>query len=68
MQKEAKFLCPICGAKYHVAHIEALNEPTQPITCIAYDGPLSGREGAFFLKYFLIERPKSAPAAQLIAS
>jgi hypothetical protein len=42
--------------------MEALAEPTKPIACISCGGPLAAREGEFFLKYFLIERPpKSAP-------
>jgi hypothetical protein len=68
MQKSATFLCPICGAKYRVTSIEASNEPTRPIACIACDAPLSDREGAFFLKYFLVERPNRAQPAQLKAS
>jgi predicted RNA-binding Zn-ribbon protein involved in translation (DUF1610 family) len=68
MQRSVMFLCPTCGAKYRMTRMEALDEPTRPIACIACDGPLSGREGEFFLKYFLIERPKRAHAAPLQAS
>jgi predicted RNA-binding Zn-ribbon protein involved in translation (DUF1610 family) len=67
MQRSVMFLCPICGAKYRMTRMEALDEPTRPIACIACDGPLSGRDGEFFLKYFLIERPKHAEAAPLQA-
>jgi hypothetical protein len=68
MQRSAVFLCLSCGAKYRVTRIEASTEPTPPIACIACDEPLSGREGEFFLKYFLIERPKETRAVPLQAS
>jgi hypothetical protein len=48
--------------------MEALDAATKPIACVACDEPLSGREGEFFLKYFLIERPKNAKPVQLKAS
>jgi predicted RNA-binding Zn-ribbon protein involved in translation (DUF1610 family) len=68
MQRSVMFLCPTCGAKYRVTSIEASTEPTRPIACISCGEPLSGHDGAFFLKYFLIERPKRAQAAPLQAS
>lgn len=58
MQQPVPFLCPTCSAKYKIARIEAADEPDCEITCVSCGAPLSGREGTFFLKYFLIERPR----------
>jgi hypothetical protein len=54
------FHCPICAAKYEVVGFEAPPGPTteDEAECLCCGGPLSGREGKFGLKYFLIERPK----------
>jgi predicted RNA-binding Zn-ribbon protein involved in translation (DUF1610 family) len=68
MQGSALFLCPTCGAKYRLAHIEALAEPTTPLACISCGEPLAPREGEFFNKYFLIERPRKSHAVSPQAS
>jgi len=55
------FECPNCAAKYEVVRVEAPRGPTaadREISCLACGGFLHGREGPFFLKYFLFERPK----------
>jgi len=54
------FRCPNCDAQYKIVRVEALAEPTtdREITCLCCGGPLHGREGKFFLKYFLVERPR----------
>ena len=60
MNRSVLFLCPECGAKYRLTCIEALAEPTNRVACIACGEPLPDREGEFFNKYFLIERPRTA--------
>ncbi len=59
-QPPASFLCPNCGAKYRLIKIEApiAAVPDLEISCRSCGEPLQGREGDFFLKYFLVERPK----------
>jgi len=54
------FNCPNCGAKYEIVRVEAPPRPTtdREITCVTCGGPLQGRQGAFVLKYFLVERPR----------
>ncbi len=61
----AQFNCPHCGAKYEIVRVEAppLPQNDREITCISCGGPLQGRQGAFVLKYFLVERPKARFAA-----
>jgi predicted RNA-binding Zn-ribbon protein involved in translation (DUF1610 family) len=61
------FSCPACGARYQLARIEASAEPTRPLACISCGGPLPAREDEFFLKYFLIERPRTSRAVPLRA-
>jgi hypothetical protein len=59
------FTCPNCGAFYQVVKAEAGPETdTREITCRACGGPLTGRDGKFVLKYFLLrKRPRvSAPS------
>jgi RNase P subunit RPR2 len=58
MPKPAPFYCPHCAAKYEMARIESPSAmPEIEITCLSCGEPLRGREGAFLLKYFLVERP-----------
>ncbi len=59
MSKPSPFACPHCGAKYRLVKIEApvTAVPDREIACRNCGEPLQGREGEFFLKYFLIERP-----------
>lgn len=54
-----RFECPNCGARYMVVRVEANSvSADREITCAECGGPLHGREGGFFLKYFLVERPQ----------
>jgi hypothetical protein len=39
-------------------------EVDEKIACISCGGTLSGREGAFILKYFLVNRPKEKQASR----
>jgi len=51
------FTCPNCGAFYQVVKAEAGPETdTREITCRACGGPLTGRDGKFVLKYFLLRK------------
>ena len=72
MKNQPVFSCPSCGAKYHLIKIEApiAVVPDCEVACRSCGGPLNGRDGDFFLKYFLIERSKggkrrATPAAIL---
>ena len=58
--REGKPNCPNCGAKYTIVRVEAPPRPKtdREITCVTCGGPLQGRQGAFVLKYFLVERPR----------
>jgi DNA-directed RNA polymerase subunit RPC12/RpoP len=60
------FKCPTCGAEYEAVRIEAPPGPTtdREIVCLNCGGPLSGREGAFLFKYFLISRLRRGIVAQ----
>ena len=68
MNRPVLFLCPHCGAKYRLTRIEALGEPTKPLACISCGESLAAREGEFFNKYFLIERPRKPHAVSLQAT
>jgi hypothetical protein len=68
MNRSVLFLCPCCGARYRLTHIEASNEPTPPVACITCGEPLAARDGEFFNKYFLIERPRKSHAVPVHAS
>lgn len=62
--KPPSFECPHCKAKYDVVRMEALQvEADIEITCISCGGPLTGREGPFLLKYFLMSRRQRTHAA-----
>jgi hypothetical protein len=51
------FTCPNCGAFYQVVKTEAGPETdNREITCRVCGGPLTGREGNFVLKYFLLRK------------
>ena len=56
---QTPFHCPQCGAQYRIVKVEASPVPAKlrEITCLSCGGPLVGREGAFFLKYFLVDTP-----------
>jgi predicted Zn finger-like uncharacterized protein len=50
--------CPHCGAKYTIVRVEAVPVARdREVTCLSCGGPLPAREGAFFMKYFLVNRP-----------
>jgi hypothetical protein len=68
MNRSVLFLCPCCGGKYRLTHIEASSEPPKPVACIICGEPLAASDGEFFNKYFLIERPRRPHAAPLHAS
>ena len=51
------FNCPNCNALYQLVKAEAGPETdNREITCRARGGPLTGREGRFVLKYFLLRK------------
>jgi hypothetical protein len=51
------FTCPNCQALYEVVKVEAGPETdSREIVCRACGGPLTGREGSFVLKYFLLRK------------
>jgi predicted Zn finger-like uncharacterized protein len=52
------FPCPHCAAKYALVKVEAVSPVNSEVRCISCGGSLDGRENAFILKYFLIERPR----------
>jgi len=52
------FHCPHCAAKYALVKVEAPSPVDAKVRCISCGGPLDGRENAFILKYFLVERPR----------
>jgi predicted Zn finger-like uncharacterized protein len=50
-----QFTCPNCKALYEVVEVEAGPETAdREVTCQVCGGPLTGREGKFVLKYFLL--------------
>jgi predicted Zn finger-like uncharacterized protein len=52
------FQCPHCAAKYALVKVEAVSPVNSKVRCVSCGGPLDGRENAFILKYFLVERPR----------
>jgi hypothetical protein len=54
------FACPHCGANYRVIRIEATAAvvPDREVSCLSCGGPLRGRDGACFLKYFVDDQPR----------
>jgi hypothetical protein len=68
MNRSVLFQCPSCGATYRLTRIEASGEPTKPVACLTCGEPLAARDGDFFNKYFLIERPRKSHAISLRAS
>ena len=52
-----RFNCPYCNALYQVVKVEAGPEAVdREITCRSCGGPLTGRDGKFVLKYFLLRK------------
>jgi predicted Zn finger-like uncharacterized protein len=60
---EMRFDCPTCHARYKVvrAEVDALYAD-RDISCRHCGAPLQGRDGDFFLKYFLVERRPRPPS------
>ena len=56
--RPSPFHCPHCAAKYALVKVEAVAPADAKVRCISCGGPLDGRENAFILKYFLVERPR----------
>jgi hypothetical protein len=57
------FYCPNCSAFYRVVKVEAGPEtPDTVITCRNCGGPLTGREGNWVFKYFLVRKPERVHA------
>jgi hypothetical protein len=52
-----RFNCPNCDAEYRVVRVTADPALDREITCRSCGGPLQGREGGFFMKYFMVNRP-----------
>jgi hypothetical protein len=53
------FYCPDCKTKYQIVRMESPSIGVDDkIACISCGEPLSGRDGAFILKYFLVNRPE----------
>jgi predicted Zn finger-like uncharacterized protein len=52
------FQCPHCAARYALVKVETASPVNSEVRCISCGGPLDGRENAFILKYFLVERPR----------
>jgi len=68
MSKPAPFECPHCKAKYNVVRMEAPQvEADTEITCVSCGEPLTGREGLFLFKYFLVSRRQRKRAAAGVA-
>ena len=64
--RPAPFYCPQCRAKYEIVRMESPSvEVNQKIACISCGGPLNDREGAFILKYFLVNRPEKERASRV---
>ena len=52
-----RFNCPHCNALYQVVKVEAGPETIdREITCRSCGGPLTGRDGKFVIKYFLLRK------------
>src|SRR5262249_25215256 len=66
----APFTCSNCGAKYEIVRVDAPPESRadREITCVSCGDPLQGRQGAFVLKYFLVERPPTPRLTALMPS
>ena len=55
----SRFECPNCGAKYKLVRVEGDPQTLdRQIACRSCGAPLTGREGALALKYFLEDRPR----------
>ena len=56
--RPSPFHCPHCAAKYALVKVQAVAPADAKVRCISCGGLLDGRENAFILKYFLVERPR----------
>jgi hypothetical protein len=51
------FTCPNCQALYQVVKVEpGLETVDRELACLSCGAPLSGREGNFVLKYFMLRK------------
>ena len=51
------FACPNCNSLYELVKVEAGPETVhRKVACRSCDAPLSGIEGKFVLKYFLLRK------------
>ena len=58
MIRTEPFKCPSCGALYQIVKIEAGRETIDhQLNCRACGAELSGRDGQFVLKYYLLRNP-----------
>ena len=56
------FACPNCGAQYEIVRVEKDTVVAgEQVTCRRCGGPLSGRDGRFILKYFLVDHRGALP-------
>jgi len=54
----APFVCPNCAAQYKLVRVEATSStPYREVICLSCGAPLAAREGAYVLKYFLVQQP-----------
>jgi hypothetical protein len=54
----SSFSCPHCAAQYKLVRVEATSStPYREVVCLSCGAPLVAREGAYVLKYFLVQRP-----------
>ena len=62
--QSSSFNCPNCNAAYRLVRAEGDPHANyREITCRTCGAPLSGREGRFILKYFLVDRPRTQATA-----
>ena len=54
----APFVCPHCAAQYKLVRVEATSSTLyREVVCLSCGAPLAAREGAYVLKYFLVQQP-----------
>ena len=54
----ASFSYPNCAAQYKLVRVEATSStPYRELICLSCGAPLAAREGAYVLKYFLVQQP-----------
>lgn len=55
---------PNCKAKYEVVRRAPALADHREVTCLSCGGSLPGRESAFVVKYFLVDRPTNGSGAR----